>query len=72
MAEVLTVHLAPDKVYVSASVDFEDRVAVGEIERLLAEVEARLRHDWPVIAALYVKPKAAAARAGVPTPGDIG
>lgn len=57
--EVLTIHTAPDKVFVSSSVDFEDHVAVGEIERVIAEVEAQLRHDWPVISGLYIKPKAA-------------
>ncbi len=57
--EVLTIHTAPDRVFVSTSVDFEDRVAVGEIERVIAEVEGRLRRDWPMIAGLYIKPKAA-------------
>ena len=57
--EVLTIHIAPEVVYVSTSVDFEDEVAVGEIERVIAETEAELRRQWPVIAAIYVKPKAA-------------
>ena len=57
--EVHTIHLAPEVVYVSTSVDFEDQVAVGEIERAIAELEAELRGAWPMIAAIYVKPKAA-------------
>ena len=64
--EVLTIHIAPQTVYVSASVDFEDHVAVGRIERVIAEVEAGLRRDWPVIAALYIKPRAADPPAGQP------
>lgn len=57
--EILTIHTAPDKVFVSTSVNFEDSIAIGEIERLIAEAEAGLRRDWPMIAGLYIKPKAA-------------
>lgn len=56
--EVVTIHFAPDKVFVAASVDFEDAVAVGAIERLIADTEARLRQEWPQIASVYIKPKA--------------
>jgi divalent metal cation (Fe/Co/Zn/Cd) transporter len=55
---VITIHIAPRKVYVSASVDFEDAVAVGRIEQLIAEIEASLREAWPQIASVYIKPKA--------------
>ncbi|HWI87137.1 MAG TPA: cation diffusion facilitator family transporter [Sphingomonas sp.] len=58
--EVITIHIAPRKVFVSASVDFEDAVAVGDIERLIAETEASLRQAWPQIVCVYIKPKAAA------------
>ena len=58
VADVVTIHFAPDKVFVAADVDFEDRVAVGDIERLIAAVEAELRSAWPRIASIYVKPKA--------------
>lgn len=54
--EVLTIHVAPDKVFVATSVDFEDQVAAGAIERLIAETEAELRAAWPTIANIYVKP----------------
>jgi cation diffusion facilitator family transporter len=57
--EVVTIHFAPRKVFVAASVDFEDPVAVGAIEHLIAETEAQLRKDWPQIATVYIKPKAA-------------
>ena len=60
--EVLTIHIAPDRVFVAASVDFEDAVAVGAIEQLIADAEAGLRRDWPQIASVYIKPKAAPVR----------
>ena len=61
--EVVTIHFAPDKVFVAASVDFEDAVAVGVIERLIADTEAQLRREWPQIASVYIKPKACAGAA---------
>jgi len=62
--EVLTIHIAPDRVFVAASVDFEDAVAVGTIERLIADTEAKLRADWPQIASVYIKPQATPQPAG--------
>jgi cation diffusion facilitator family transporter len=61
--EVITIHIAPRKVFVAASVDFEDAVSVGDIERLIAKTEGNLRRDWPQIANVYVKPKAVVAPA---------
>jgi cation diffusion facilitator family transporter len=58
--EVVTIHFAPDKVFVAASVDFEDAVAVGAVEQLIEETEIRLRQEWPQIASVYIKPKAGA------------
>jgi len=56
--EVMTIHTAPEQVFVAVSVDFEDKVAVGEIEKLIADTEADLRAAWPQISSVYVKPKA--------------
>jgi cation diffusion facilitator family transporter len=56
--EVMTLHVAPDRVFVAASVDFVDEVSAGRIEQLIAEVEVALHRNWPQISNLYVKPKA--------------
>lgn len=56
--EVLTIHLAPESIFVALSVDFVDSVAVGEIERLVSEMESELRARWPSIRSVYVKPEA--------------
>ena len=56
--EVITIHIAPRKVFVAASVDFEDRIAVGDIERMIADTEASLRATYPQITSVYIKPKA--------------
>lgn len=65
--EVVTLHSAPDKVFVAASVDFEDAVAVGAIEQLIADAEADLRRDWPQISSVYIKPKPQVQRDGTST-----
>jgi cation diffusion facilitator family transporter len=56
--DVATLHIAPDRVFVAAIIDFVDEIAVGRIEQLVANTEAALRRDWPQIANLYVKPQA--------------
>jgi cation diffusion facilitator family transporter len=56
--EIVTIHIAPRKVFVSASVDFVDSVLVGHIERLIADTEASLRAAYPQITSVYIKPKA--------------
>ena len=65
--EVITIHIAPRKVFVAASVDFEDAVAVGDIERLIASTEAALREAWPQITSVYIQPKASLQVAGTNT-----
>ena len=61
VAEVVTVHIAPDMIFVGIDVDFEDAVPVGDIERLIARVEADLRGRYPAIKSLYIKPRASSA-----------
>jgi cation diffusion facilitator family transporter len=56
--EVITIHFAPRKVFVAASVDFVDAVAVGDIEILIADTEAALKAAHPQITSVYIKPKA--------------
>ena len=56
VVKVTTVHLAPEIVFLGMDVDFDDMVPVGRVEALIAEAEADLRRDWPVLAAIYIKP----------------
>lgn len=57
VGEIITLHMGPRSVFVAASVDFVDAVPAGVIERLIADVEAALRRDWPEIASVYIKPR---------------
>jgi cation diffusion facilitator family transporter len=53
----LTVHLGPQQIVAGLSIEFEDRLAVPEIEACVERLEARLKADVPEIVALFVKPQ---------------
>lgn len=57
---VRTIHAAPDRVFVAASVDFEDALTMGEGERLIEALEARLKGEMPELASIYIRPETAA------------
>ena len=57
VGEVVTVHIAPDRVVVAATVDFDDAVTARDVERVIAAVDGGLRSGWPVIANIYVTPR---------------
>ena len=57
---ITTIHLGPRNIFVGLSVDFEDRVPVGRVEKMIAEAELELRARWPSIRAIYIKPQAGA------------
>ena len=60
VGEIVTVHIAPTSVFVAASVDFVDDVPAGAVERLIAEIEAALHAAWPIVSAVYIKPRGGA------------
>lgn len=57
--DVMTVHLAPDQIVVAISLDFDDDLNTGGIERLVAVVEAKIRAAHTDVTRLFVKPQAA-------------
>lgn len=74
---IVTVQLSPASVIATLSLDFFDTLKAPEIERAVAELEARLRAQHPEVTALFVKPQsvASARAAGGPvdllTPDDV-
>lgn len=58
--DITTIHIGPHNIFVGLSVDFEDRVPVGRVEKMIAEAEGELRARWPSIRAIYIKPQAKA------------
>lgn len=58
---LVTVQLSPDQVLVAASIEFDDELKVPDLERIVADIEVRLRRARPEVHLLFVKPQTAAA-----------
>ena len=55
--EVLTVHSAPDVITAMISVDFDDTITGGDVERIVCEIEQEAAERWPQIARFYIRPR---------------
>jgi cation diffusion facilitator family transporter len=60
---VLTIHLAPDQVLVTISLDFEDGLDTRKIEAAVTAIERRARAAHPEINSVFIRPQA---REGTP------
>ena len=54
---ILTVQLAPHNGIATLSLDFFDYLRAPDIERVVVELEARVREAHPEVTALFVKPQ---------------
>ena len=57
VGEVITVHNAPDQIVAAMSVDFDNRLGAGDVERIVGEIERAVRAKWPTVLRLYVRPQ---------------
>lgn len=57
---LLTIHLAPEQIVVALDLDFDDRLSVGNIERTVRALEARIKDEHPEVVSVFVKPRDAA------------
>jgi cation diffusion facilitator family transporter len=60
VAEVLTVHNAPDQITAMLSVDFDDHISARDVERVVSEIEAEVIVRFPEVHRLYIRPKCGA------------
>ena len=56
---VRTIHTAPESVFVAISADFHDDVTMGEGERLIEEIERKLKAAVPILSSIYIRPEKA-------------
>ncbi len=56
VSEVLTVHQAPDMVVSVISADFDDTISAREVELTVADIEANISRQFPVVARVYIRP----------------
>jgi cation diffusion facilitator family transporter len=69
---IVTVQLAPRNVIATLSLDFYDHLRAPEIERAVAELEARIRSAHPEVSALFVKPQSVQAAAAHLSDAGVG
>ncbi|WP_326521585.1 cation diffusion facilitator family transporter [Sphingomonas abietis] len=56
--KVLTIHLAPDQVLVTISLDFEDDLTTRRIEAAVTAIERRAMAAHPEIVSVFIRPQA--------------
>jgi len=55
----LTVHLAPDQIVVTLSLEFSDDLRTPELEQCVEAIEHRIRAKHPEVVSVFVKPQTA-------------
>ena len=62
VGHVLTLHSSPDQITVALNADFEDSITAGDVERIIARIEAQVKRHWPAVKRLYIRPQQDAVR----------
>jgi len=57
---LLTVQLSPRQVVAALSIEFADDKRADDIEQAVIAIETEIRHRFPIVAALFVKPQTSA------------
>jgi cation diffusion facilitator family transporter len=53
--EVLTMHMGPEYVLVTLSLEFEDAVAIEQLERAIEGLDRRIREEFPDVKKIFVE-----------------
>jgi cation diffusion facilitator family transporter len=53
--EVLTMHLGPEDVLVTLSLDFDDEISAGEVEGAVTEMETRIKSAYPEVSRVFIE-----------------
>lgn len=56
---IRSIHIAPHEVFAAVSADFRDDVTMKEGEKLIEELEVRLREEAPEMGSIYIRPEKA-------------
>jgi len=56
--EVLTMHMGPDYILVNISANFKDSVQVGEIEKTIAQLDIKIKEQYPEVKRVFVEAEA--------------
>jgi divalent metal cation (Fe/Co/Zn/Cd) transporter len=55
--EVLTLHMGPEFILVTISVDFADHIAAGEVEAAVALLDGAVKREHPLVKRVFVEPE---------------
>jgi cation diffusion facilitator family transporter len=50
-----TMHFGPNQVFVALSLDFEDTLPAGEVERIVTRIERKIKHAYPEIDLVFIE-----------------
>ncbi len=53
--EVLTMHMGPHYILVNLSIDFDDNIKAGKVEKTISEIDNRIKEKWPVVKRIFVE-----------------
>lgn len=56
-----TMHFGPNEVFVALSLDFDDSLAAGEVERIVTRIERKLKAAFPEIGHVFIEAQSFAA-----------
>ena len=60
VGDVLTLHSSPDQITVMVSVDFDDAISAGDVERLVHSIEVDAADRWPMVRRMFIRPQSGA------------
>ncbi len=65
-----TMHFGPNEVFVALSLDFEDTLPAGEVERIVTRLEVKIKAAYPQVHQVFIEAQSFAAdrRGGSPAP----
>jgi len=53
--EVLTLHMGPEYILVTLSVDFNDAINAGQVENVIDTIDKKIKNDWPLVKRVYIE-----------------
>ncbi len=53
--EVLTMHIGPDFILATLSIEFVDGTSVNDVEKIIAELETRIKDNFPRVKKIYIE-----------------
>lgn len=56
---IATLHLGPEEILLNASLDFEDTLSAADVEKITADLTAKLRKQVPTVKRVFIEAKSA-------------